>query len=81
LPPVTVAVNVVDWLVVIEVAEAVSAVVLVNAVFHLVMRFEMFSVPKPVTWSNPGADAYATVSELAPVNDNMPYPYPAAVST
>src|SRR5271169_5108526 len=38
VPPVTVAVNSVDWLEVMEVGEALSTVVLVNAVFHLVIR-------------------------------------------
>ena len=56
-PPVTVAVKVVDWLVVILVAEALIAVVLVNAaVLHPVIRLFTFTLPMPVTWSKPGAD-------------------------
>ena len=38
VPPVTVTVNSVDWLEVMDVGEALRAVVLVNAVFHLVIR-------------------------------------------
>ena len=55
-PPVTVAVNSVDPLEVMEVGEAVSVVVLVNAVFQLVSRLWTFTVPMPVTWSNPGVE-------------------------
>jgi hypothetical protein len=47
VPPVTVAVNCVDWPEVIEVGEAFRAVVLVNAVFHLVSRLKTFTVPMP----------------------------------
>lgn len=49
--PDTVAVRVVDWLVVIDVGEAVSPVVLVNALFQFVIRFATFSVPMPVAAS------------------------------
>ena len=72
VPPVTVAVKSVDWLGEMEVGEAESAVVLVNAEFQLVSRFWTFTVPIPVTWSNPGVEGNATDRELEPVNDNMP---------
>ena len=72
VPPVTVAVNSVDWLGVMEVSEAMSPVVLVKAVFQSVSRFCTFTVPMPVTWSNPGAEGKATDNELEPVNDKMP---------
>jgi hypothetical protein len=55
-PPATVAVSSVDWLEVMEVGEAMSPVVLVNAVFHRVSRLLTFTVPMPVTWSNPGVE-------------------------
>jgi hypothetical protein len=54
VPPVTVAVNSVDSLEVMEAGEARSPVVLVNAVFHMVSRLLTFTVPMPATWSNPG---------------------------
>jgi hypothetical protein len=53
VPPVTVAVNSVDWLEVMEVGEALRPVVLVNAVFHWVIRLLAFTVPMPVDWSKP----------------------------
>ena len=33
--------------------EALRPVVLVNAVFHLVIRLLTFTVPMPVVWSKP----------------------------
>ena len=36
-----------------EVGEALREVVLVNAVFHLVIRLLAFTVPMPVAWSKP----------------------------
>ena len=56
VPPATVAVSSVDWLAVMEVGEAVSEVVLVNAVSQLMSRLWTFTVPMPVTWSNPGVE-------------------------
>ena len=71
VPPVTVAVSCVDWLVLMDVGEAVRPVVLVKAVFQLVSRFWTFTVPMPVTWSNPTVEGKATVNELEPVNDSI----------
>ena len=51
VPPVTVALNSVDWLEVMEVGLAESDVLLVNAVFQLLIRFAMLTEPMPVTWS------------------------------
>ena len=51
VPPVTVAVNSVDWLELMEVGLALSAVLLVNAVFQSAIRLLTLTVPIPVTWS------------------------------
>jgi hypothetical protein len=56
VPPVTVAFNVVDCPEEMVVGLAVSAVLLVNAVFHLEIRLLTFNEPRPVTWSKPMAD-------------------------
>src|ERR1039458_9806033 len=51
VPPVTVAVNSVDWLELMEVGLALSAVLLVNAVFQSGIGLLTLTVPMPVTWS------------------------------
>ena len=53
VPPVTVAFNVVDWLELMEVGVAVSAVLLVNAVFQSAIRLATLTEPMPVAWSKP----------------------------
>ena len=72
VPPLTVAVKVVDWAEVMDAGAALSVVVLVNALFQFVNRLFTFRVPMPVTSSYPGVEGNATVSDAAPVRDNIP---------
>src|ERR1700691_6256687 len=72
VPPVTVPFSVVDWLELMEVGVAVSAVLLVNAVFQSAIRLLTLTEPMPVTWSKPMGGGEAPVSEGEPVTDNMP---------
>ena len=51
VPPVTVAVKSVDWMELMEVGLACSAVLLVNAVFQSAIRLATLTEPMPVTWS------------------------------